>query len=1294
MKTKVFSLLFIILSFAQLQAQNCDFQAENSYTVTTSNPDVPGSIQDIAQQINQWDQGYPVEIFFDLQDGSYPFFQNYNALIDTDVIFHGIDQSSGMEVEFLDPLVTNGRVCINGGIFYDNGPITTYVSNTSDAGYGSLRQAIEDVNSQGGFASTNNIFFNIPGQGPHLISLASALPEITKSVIIDGTTQPLHGYTGAEPIIKINGENIIVSNQQNSYREHGFVFSSHKFGLKGLSLSGFSDAIQINSGTSINITNNIITDNYEGINLLKGENITISQNVISGNNMGLQIGPNCNKTTITNNKIGVDITGSFAYPNNDGIQALGSNTIIGGLISSEGNVISGNSSIGIWLADGNTKVYGNLIGTDITGQIAIPNQWGIYGISEDCEIGSLNPLHRNIISGNTKGFNSIINNSFSVQNNYIGTNLEGTLPIANGVGIDFWLKNNQPTHGIISHNLISGNNTGMRIDISDEYDAASTLTISDNTIGLNEQKNAILKNITGVRITSWLRVTHKEIPVTLSNNVIAGNRSGVYLQSASAVIMESNYIGTNDANFSNDFGNEKAGIAISSSYPGGNTQHGSFNNTIGTALAKNYIGYNKTGISIYARHQEAPYGNNYIHNEFYQNDSLGITFDHDSFTGLQGDIQKPTFNTYQNNTLTGQGLAGAKVYIYVRDTIATYSQGRTLLTPNGVAIDQNGDWTYQTSYSPCKLTAIQKDNLNNCSQFADSCLQAINTSPVVISTIPKQENCQDFSSYTIDLKLIFSDNETASSDLIYSISGNTNIQTSILNGIATISVTPIWHGSETLTFKAKDSQGAFIETSVDFEVKQSFQTTINETICFGDSYTFEGDVLTQSNQYIKTLTAQNNCDSVVTVNLTVSPMLSSSTTAQINEGENYIFGSQTLTLANTYTETFTSTVTGCDSTVSLTLTVIPNTSPYLVKTLATQNLQDNFTAYTIDLKQFFDDNETTVTDLIYSISGNTNIQTAITNGVVTISSNPNWVGTESLTFRATDTHGKFVETTTKFEVKQSFQTTVNETICFGDSYNFEGDLLTESKQYTKTLISVNNTDSVVTINLTVRPAISSSITIQLNEGENYIFGSQTLTVANTYTETFTSTVTGCDSTVNLTLTVKPNTSPYVENEITTQILEANFTDYTIDLTQVFNDNESTTLIYTVSDNTDLNISLKNGIATISTTPNWTGTTSIIFTAEDESGATTTEEVFFEVSPVAGIAEVLEKQTIVYPNPTSGAFTIECPIDIKQIIIYSANGEKIKTIQSKNYQIEHLPIGLYIIEIHSNNTIIRKQLIKE
>ena len=77
--------------------------------------------------------------------------------------------------------------CTVGVLFSTSAMAATFtVSNTSDAGIGSLRQAILDSNTAAG---SNEIHFAIPGIGPHTIALLSQLPGITSTLTIDGYTQ-------------------------------------------------------------------------------------------------------------------------------------------------------------------------------------------------------------------------------------------------------------------------------------------------------------------------------------------------------------------------------------------------------------------------------------------------------------------------------------------------------------------------------------------------------------------------------------------------------------------------------------------------------------------------------------------------------------------------------------------------------------------------------------------------------------------------------------------------------------------------------------------------------------------------------------------------------------------------------------------------------------------------------------------------------------------------------------------------------------------------------------------------
>ena len=97
------------------------------------------------------------------------------------------------------------------------------VVNTNNVGPGSFRQAIEDANSTEGH---DVIAFNIPGAGPHTISvLGTALPMITGPVTIDGLSQP-----GSSP----NSPRIVVTRDADLPGVNGLQLAGENSVVRGL----------------------------------------------------------------------------------------------------------------------------------------------------------------------------------------------------------------------------------------------------------------------------------------------------------------------------------------------------------------------------------------------------------------------------------------------------------------------------------------------------------------------------------------------------------------------------------------------------------------------------------------------------------------------------------------------------------------------------------------------------------------------------------------------------------------------------------------------------------------------------------------------------------------------------------------------------------------------------------------------------------------------------------------------------------------------------------------------------
>lgn len=110
--------------------------------------------------------------------------------------------------------------------------------------------------------------------------------------------------------------------------------------------------------------------------------------------------------------------------------------------------------------------------------------------------------------------------------------------------------------------------------------------------------------------------------------------------------------------------------------------------------------------------------------------------------------------------------------------------------------------------------------------------------------------------------------------------------------------------------------------TLNLTINPVLNSTINESICQGSTYFFNGQNIGAAGQYSQTLQTTSGCDSVVFLNLVVNPVLSSSQNVSICQGESYLFYGQNLSSAGTYSQIL-QTTNGCDSIVNLNLTVLP-----------------------------------------------------------------------------------------------------------------------------------------------------------------------------------------------------------------------------------------------------------------------------------------------------------------------------------------------------------------------------------
>ena len=401
--------------------------------------------------------------------------------------------------------------------------------------------------------------------------------------------------------------------------------------------------ISFNSATNNSVLGNFIGTDWAGrsaignqfagvtlsgsISNVIGDIAAGSRNVIASNNKDGLFLTNSSGNLIAGNNIGVDVTGTNALANGfNGITLAGANSnTIGGVSAAARNIISGNAGYGIQLSSSAmaNEVVGNYIGTDSSGNSALPNHFSGVEIESPSNVVGGGPARAgNLISGNMlDGVNLLGPNARSnvVRGNFIGTESRGASQLGNnrgGIGVSD-AGGNQ-----LNGNVISGNG-----------DAGIYL------IGSGVTGNEIQGNIVGADATGALPVGNQRwgiyvergssntiggtIPV--ARNLISANGTwGILLTNSSWMSIVGNYIGTAaDGQSALGNGNTLAGFhAIE-------IQAGSHDNTIGGTEpgAGNRIAYAPTvGTTRYSgiRIRDGSTNNLLSGNAIFSNGGLGI----------------------------------------------------------------------------------------------------------------------------------------------------------------------------------------------------------------------------------------------------------------------------------------------------------------------------------------------------------------------------------------------------------------------------------------------------------------------------------------------------------------------------------------------------------------------------------------------------------------------------------------------------------------------------------------------
>lgn len=600
------------------------------------------------------------------------------------------------------------------------------------AGYPcSLRMALSTASTISGGVT---IAFDIAGPAPHVILLDEPLRTLTRNdmairgesdpdfvdrpvIVLDGSRLTgssalridgdrltvrglsLVGFGGSAPAIGITGDNNTVRNCLVGMSPSG----EERGGQVGIRIWGEYNSIHANvisgngTGVWVDGPHNTLTSNYIGVDITGmnvvpgmeiGVNLDIHANytVIGGSGRGdgnviagatpwgwgISVG-SAFGNVIIGNKIGTNATGDAALPNYIGIE-IGSITCTGGCplpfnTRIEGNLISGNLACGLDLGRFTTLVHGNFIGTDASGTRPLPNgECGVRLSGEDVRLGGFSPGHGNVISGNPIGVR-VEGSGHQLAGNRIGTSPDGMAAVPNGIGILVVDANNLVGGDEAGHgNLISGNETGIVL-------AADHVIVRNNRIGTDASGLGALPNGVGLRLDGFGEGTIIGGSEEAMGNIVAFNLShGVELSLAGGARVTGNPIHDNGGD----------GIRLS----GGAGAGGS--------VARNTFSLNST----------------------HDNAGLGIAFENPA---LNRGISPPEITASERTYVAGRTCPTCRIEVFFSDSDPSgFGEGKTFLAWDLAGADRAFRVAFPDVGVCQVLTATATDPDGNTSTFSSN----------------------------------------------------------------------------------------------------------------------------------------------------------------------------------------------------------------------------------------------------------------------------------------------------------------------------------------------------------------------------------------------------------------------------------------------------------------------------------------------------------------------------------------------------------------------------------------------
>lgn len=298
-------------------------------------------------------------------------------------------------------------------------------------------------------------------------------------------------------------------------------------------------------------------------------------------------------------------------------------------------------------------------------------------------------------------------------------------------------------------------------------------------------------------------------------------------------------------------------------------------------------------------------------------------------------------------------------------------------------------------------------------------------------------------------------------------------------------------------------------------------------ICAGDTYTLNDETFSEEGVYTQMLSNVDGCDSLLELNLNILDDTFGDIDAEICDGESYSLNNQTYTESGTYTQELINQ-NGCDSTLTLSLVVTENTSFTLEANICEGS------SYTLNGEVYDEEGEyeqvlmgangcDSILTLILGID-----QVYFEDIFQTICQGESFelndqLYTEEGIYEQELISNEGCDSILVIDITVLTDTegSLSEQLCDGGSIEINGESFSEEGEFQQTLTGANGCDSILTINLSFFPVQVDTTEATICDTESFDFGGELLTESGTY-ENLLQNQFGCDSIEVLLLNVLPS----------------------------------------------------------------------------------------------------------------------------------------------------------------------------